>query len=142
MEIKYLEDLHIPKLGDWSSEAAGDWIHPSHGPLPDHLGLLECVGKEYMVALWETGHSLYVAVELLEDEDPDPLVPALDEATVYATRGWFVQTYHWGITLVEIVHGCHVITPGPFRNHPEWRKEIYREVMEKSVLICNCFPEE
>lgn len=142
MRVKYLEDLHIPGLGEWSPEAGGDWLHPLHGPLPDHLGLLECEGREFMAAVWETRRSLYVMVEMLEDEDPDPLVPMRELDDVYSMRGWIVQTYRWAITPDGITRGRHTILPETYREDEEWRREIYRMVLEKSVLLCANFPEE
>ena len=134
MKTDYLEDLHIPSLGEWSSEAAGDWLHPFHGPLPDHLGLLECGGREYMAALWETPDALIVMLEQLENDDPDPRIPMRHLDDVYSMRGWIAQTYHWTITATKIKYGCHTITPGECRG-PDWRREIYRTVMGECVKL-------
>lgn len=131
MKTDYLDDLHIPSLGEWSPEAAGDWLHPFHGPLPDHLGLVESGGREFMAALWETPDALIVMLEQLEDDDPDPRIPMRHLDDVYSMRGWIAQTYHWTITAAGIKYGRHVIDPGECRD-PDWRKRIYRTV------ICEC----
>lgn len=140
MRVEYLEDLYIPALGEWSPEAGGDWLHPSHGPLPDLLGLLECGDREFMAALWESNNALIVMLEMLEDEDPDPTVPMRDLVDVYSMRGWIIQTYRWEITPKGIVCGRHTIVPEDYERNPEWRRDIYRIVMEMSVLLCANWP--
>lgn len=142
MRVNYLEDLYIPGLGEWSSEAAGDWLHPLHGPLPDHLGLLECGGREFMAAVWEDARALHVIVEMLEDEDPDPTAPMRKLDDVYRMRGWILQTYRWSINADGITYGRHTIDPGEFGGELGWRTMIYRKVLEKTVLMCALFPEE
>ena len=145
MKINYLEDLYTPNLGEWSSEAAGDWLHPLHGPLPDHLGLLECSGKEFMAALWELPHTLIVMLEQLENESTDPHVPMRHLNDVYSMRGWIIQTCRWEITMLKIMCGSHMIIPDPdltYTRNPGWREKIYRTVMKESVKICSNFPGE
>lgn len=140
MIINYLEDLHIPSLGEWSSEAAGDWLHPLNGPLADHLGLLECEGCEFMAALWERPSTLIVMLERLENEDTDPQVPLRHIDDVYNMRGWIAQTYLWEITTTKIKCGCHEIIPDPNACNPEWRRNIYRRVLIESIKVCADFP--
>jgi hypothetical protein len=143
MKINYLEDLHIPDLGAWSSEAAGDWLHPLHGPLPDHLGLLECGGQEFMAALWELPYTLAVMLEQLRDESTDPRVPMRHLDDVYSMRGWITQTYLWEITGIKIICGRHVIAPDYTDTcNPGWREKIYRTVMRESIKMCANFPGE
>lgn len=141
MRINYLEDLHVPGLGEWSPTSAGDWLHPLHGPLPDHLGLLECEEREFMAALWETPNALVVMLEQLETEGTDPRVPMRRIDDVYSMRGWIIQTYLWVITAGEIIHGSHKIIPDEYRDDHAWREEIYRTAIAESVKICVSFPE-
>lgn len=142
MRINYLEDLHIPGLGEWSPAAAGDWLHPLHGPLPDHLGLLECEGREFMAALWESPNALVVMLEQLETEDTDPRIPMRHIDDVYSMRGWIAQTYLWSITTTEITCKTRKIIPDEYRNNPGWREEIYRTILTESIKICANFPGE
>lgn len=140
MRINYLEDLYIPGLGEWPPEAAGDWLHPLHGPLPDHLGLLECGGREFMAALWELPNALAVMLEQLETENTDPRVPMRHLDDVYSMRGWIAQTYLWVITSDGIIYASHKIIPAEYRNDNGWREEIYRTVLAESVKVCANFP--
>ena len=134
MKTNYLEDLHIPSLGEWSSEAAGDWLHPFHGPLPDHLGLVEHNGREFMAALWETPDALVVMLEQLENDDPDPRIPMRHLDDVYSMRGWIAQTYRWTITTAGIKYGQHTIIPDKY-GEPGWRRRIYRTVLCKCIQL-------
>lgn len=134
MKINYLEDLYIPKLGEWSPEAAGDWLHPTYGPLPHHLGTLECGGRLFMGALWEQVRSVSVLLEQCEEEDPDPSVPMLPSRIVYDLRGWIAQTYSWSVTNRGIVYDRRVVVPDT--RHEDWRVRTYRTVLAESVKIC------
>ena len=140
MQINYLEDLHIPSLGEWSPEAAGDWLHPLYGPMADHLGLLECGGREFMAALWERSSTLIVMLEQLENEDIDPHVPLRHIDDVYIIRGWIAQTYLWDITDRGIKYGPHIIIPDKYEDCLEWRVNVYRTVMIESIKVCINFP--
>jgi hypothetical protein len=140
MQINYLEDLHIPSLGDWSPEATGDWLHPLHGPVPDHLGLLECEGREFMAALWERSNTLVVMLEQLEIEDTDPRVPLRHIDDVYNMRGWIAQTYLWSISMSGITYGPYSVIPEKYEDRPEWRRNIYRAVLIESIKVCVDLP--
>lgn len=142
MKIIYIEDLHIPRLGDWSPDAAGDWLHPLCGPLPDHIGLLGCAGHEFMAALWDGARALTVMLERLDQESTDPLIPLRQLDEVYITRGWIIQSYQWVITPSGLVYSRHKIKPREYEDSAEWREEIYRSVMVESVKICANFPGE
>jgi hypothetical protein len=140
MKVDYLDDLHIPSLGEWPSSTVGDWLHPLHGPLPDHLGLLEYAKVEFMAAIWECSNSLVVMLEQLENEDPDPRVPMRHIDDVYIMRGWITQTYLWEITTARIKYGNYEIIPDPDTHNPEWRRNTYRRVMIESIKVCADFP--
>jgi len=136
MKINYLEDLYIPSLGEWHSEAAGDWLHPLHGPLPNHLGLLEHEGVEFMAALWELPTSITVMLEQLKSESTDPRVPMRHLDDVYNMRGWIAQTYKWEITTGGIKYKQRTIIPDKYEENDKWRRKIYRSVLEESVAEC------
>lgn len=134
MKINYMEDLYIPQAGEWSPQAAGDWMHPTYGPLPDHLGLLECGGKLFLGALWEQRYAVSVLLEQCRDGDTDPNTPMLSVREVYRLRGWIAQTYSWSVTDDGIIYDPHIVVPDT--RYEDWRVKTYRTVLEESVKIC------
>lgn len=140
MKINYLKELHIPDLYEWSPEAAGDWLHPLHGCLPDHLSLLKCEDFEFMAALWELSNSIIVMTERLDQEDPDPAEPLRNIDEVYTTRGWIIQTHRWCILPNKITDGNATITPDKFMHHSDWRRRIYRAVITETVKVYHRWP--
>ena len=134
MKINYLEDLYIPELGEWSPEAAGDWMHPTYGPLPDHLGTLECGGVLFLGAVWEQRRAVSVLLEQCEDEDPDPNMPMIPTSEIYRLRGWIAQTYSWSVTDRGIIYDPYIVVPNT--KLVDWRVRVYRALLEDSVKIC------
>ena len=38
--------------GEWLDKEFTDWLHPSHGPLPDLHCVAHCNGDHYTIAIW------------------------------------------------------------------------------------------
>jgi len=125
MRARYIEDRYISEFGKWA---------------PDLMGLLECRGSRFLSMAWESKRAITVSIEALEDEDPDEDAPMRELDDVYTTRGWITQTYRWSISPEGITYRDHVIVPPEYEETEEWRRDLYREVMKRSVNLCANFP--
>jgi len=135
MKPTYIDDVPLPEL--WPGEAHLDPMHPEHGPLPHLAGLIKSKGERFFAALWDTGTTLVVFLEMLKEEDTSPEAPLLSLEECYHCRGWICQTYRWTLEENRFVCDGRKVQMPAFpgqEKEEEWMKEAYRRVMVESVL--------
>lgn len=136
MRVKYVKDLHIPAVGEWSSDEIADPMHPIHGPLPDHFGMLEYDGERFFVMLWETRRNIQIFLEWAIEDDPDEDVPMLSIDEACRMQGKLGRTYYWIAEEGEMIcEGHSVSIPQQIGDEDQWRRKIYRRLMEASVWL-------
>jgi len=144
LNVRYIKEVPIPDLGEWSSEEVGDWLHPIHGPLPDHVAVLEEGEDQFLAALWATPEAILVFIEVLADEDPDQRAPMLTIAQAYSVPGWIAKTFRWapgvGIDDDTLICGdAKLLITRPLKyvkwREDRWRKKIYQTVLEETVEL-------
>lgn len=136
MPVKYVKDLPIPDIEEWTSDELANPMHPSHGPLPDHYGMLEYKGETYFAMLWETKYNVQVFLEWSIEDDPDPRTPRLTIDEACGHQGKLGRSYYWiagdGVMTCE----RHSVTiPQQLGDDDQWRRRSYRKIMAKSVEI-------
>jgi hypothetical protein len=127
---------------DLPTDRQGGWLSPDHGPLPDHVGMVNYEDEQYLCALWAR-RSVYVALELRERER----TPEEEAWVLKNLRGWILQTYCWSPDkgdryLICDGHRPYEVPPAPARREEDvlWQKEIYRDLMVRSVMIATSTP--
>ena len=130
MHIRYIREMHVPGLGEWSDASAGDWLHPYHGPLPDRCGLVACGPELFIVALW-ISDAIIAFVTLVWEDSSGPEEPAQEPPL----RGAIPMTYRWVIDDDEL-RCCNQSFPLPTDDVEEtWKSNVSKQVMEESVLL-------
>lgn len=141
MKITYIDDLHVPAVGEWKGDAVGDPLHPAFGPLPDLVGHLACQGEEFIVCLWDTPQAILVMLEMLKDDDPDPDAPLIPIDEAYKMRGFILQTYRWSVTDEGLLcQGRLVMPPEHGGSDVLWERTMYRMIMKESLRIAATTP--
>jgi hypothetical protein len=136
MPVKYLKDLPIPDLEEWTSDELTNPMHPSHGPLPDHYGMLEYKDQTYLVMLWETKYNVQVFLEWTIQDDPDPRTPRLTIDEACSHQGKLGRSYYWTTGNGTMTCEGHSVTiPQQLGGDDQWRRRSYRKIMAKSVEI-------
>lgn len=134
MPVKYVKDLPIPDIEEWTSDELANPMHPSHGPLPDYFGMLEHAGEVFTVMLWETKYNVQVFLEWCIEDDPDRRVPKLTIDEACGHQGKLGRSYYWtagnGVMTCE---GHSVTIPQQLGAADQWRRRTYRKIMSKSV---------
>ena len=138
MKVTYLRDLEIEGLGEWTDDRFSDWLHPNHGPLPDHLALLSCEGEEFKVALWSIRSGLTTATELIERTR---MVGPENKAE--RMRGNILYTLFWKLDGEDFIcYDRRVPLPNAsrFESDEEWRTRSYRRVTRATVALAATMP--
>lgn len=136
MLAKYLKDVYIPDLDEWSSNQMADPMHPIHGPLPDHAGLLAYGQDHFLVMLWETGQNIQIFLEWSIEDDPDETVPMLAMNEACRHQGKLGRSYCWIAEPGAMTCENHnVAIPQQLGDEDQWRRQIYRKLMKESVLM-------
>lgn len=135
MKITYLDNVELPENGLWKTNSLRDWMHPKHGPLPDHVGILGYQAsplfshETFRVALWGTRNSTLAAVELIEKEEEH-------WTELPKTRGSILYTIRWTVDGNRIkCWNHHFPIPDKQQNEDRWRQTIAEKIMVESVRV-------
>jgi hypothetical protein len=131
--MRYIKTIHLSQK-KWTNKSILNYFHPSYGPLPTLLGLIEHQKNHFKVALWDSKEAIFIFLEWLS-EDKKNLICKYEE---YKYRGWIAQTYRWTIKNKKfITRGLEI----PILEYPEpysekmWKLNQYKILMFQSIRL-------
>lgn len=132
MNTSYVLDLKTKPLEAWTKDEYENWLHPAHGRLPDHEGLVCCDGELYHVALWITENCLIACTEIVSfsDEWTEDEVDHLSRR-----KGWILNSLRWKQGAESLICGKRKVSiiPRDAEDDASWRARICREIAVASV---------
>jgi hypothetical protein len=132
MYAHYVKDLITKAPQEWTKNEYENWLHPSHGRLPDHEGLVSFDGELYHVALWATENCLITCTEIVPF---DGEWTAEECERLASKKGWILSSLRWSYDPAGFT--CDTTKIEVHKNdeysEEEWHQDIYRTVMIASV---------